>query len=134
MVMRSRVVVFPHCGDIAAALLLNRRSWVLGPHMRLHSHALQLLRLSSKVDGWMASSGRGSGTMCQMMMRKKEIRSDITPDPGGHRPQRACAQGQTYDAIAFLPFTVETCVHICMHKEAAFYICMCTMHASRCMQ
>ena len=26
----------------------------------------------------------------------KKIRSDITPDPGGHRPQRPCAQGRTY--------------------------------------
>ena len=26
---------------------------------------------------------------------KKKNRSDITPDPGGHRPQRLCAQGRT---------------------------------------
>ena len=26
---------------------------------------------------------------------KKRNRSDITPDPGGHRPQHPCAQGRT---------------------------------------
>ena len=28
--------------------------------------------------------------------QKQKNRSDITPDPGGHRPQRPCAQGRTY--------------------------------------
>ena len=28
--------------------------------------------------------------------KEKKNRSDITPDPGGHRPQRPCAQGRTY--------------------------------------
>ena len=27
--------------------------------------------------------------------KKKKKKSDITPDPGGHRPQRPCAQGRT---------------------------------------
>ena len=29
------------------------------------------------------------------VMEKKKNRSDITPDPGGHRPQRPCAPGRT---------------------------------------
>ena len=30
-----------------------------------------------------------------MQKNSKKHRSDITPDPGGHRPQRPCAQGRT---------------------------------------
>ena len=34
--------------------------------------------------------------MCAMINKQKQKkRSDITPDPGGHRPQRPCAQGRT---------------------------------------
>ena len=34
--------------------------------------------------------------LCVTKKKKKKGRSDITPDPGGHRPQRPCAQGRTY--------------------------------------
>ena len=36
--------------------------------------------------------------MCDAIVikKKKKNRSDITPDLGGHRPQRPCAQGRTY--------------------------------------
>ena len=30
-----------------------------------------------------------------LLQQQKKNRSDITPDPGGHRPQRPCAQGRT---------------------------------------
>ena len=32
---------------------------------------------------------------CTRSMKKKKGRSEITPDPGGHRPQQPCAQGRT---------------------------------------
>ena len=35
------------------------------------------------------------GPSCLELSRKKKIRSDITPDPSGHRPQRPCTQRRT---------------------------------------
>ena len=32
---------------------------------------------------------------CTVLKKEKKNRSDITPDPGGHWPQRPCAQGRT---------------------------------------
>ena len=38
----------------------------------------------------------GKNTHAPAAKINKKNRSDITPDPGGHRPQRPCAQGRTY--------------------------------------
>ena len=35
------------------------------------------------------------GSVAARQPKKKKTNSDITPDPGGHRPQRPCAQGRT---------------------------------------
>ena len=33
--------------------------------------------------------------LLERITKQKKNRLDITPDPGGHRPQRPCAQGRT---------------------------------------
>ena len=43
---------------------------------------------------WQASC-MGLWCMCYLEKKGQKRRSDITPDPGGHWPQRPCAQGQT---------------------------------------
>ena len=35
----------------------------------------------------------------QRPKNQQKNRSDITPDPGGHRPQRPCAQGRTHEHV-----------------------------------
>ena len=43
---------------------------------------------------WFRSWGALAERVRKKNKNKKNI-SDITPDPGGHRPQRPCAQGRT---------------------------------------
>ena len=58
------------------------------------------LRAAALV-GLVMCAGHCMRTVCvrlvcvSLRFKKKKNRPDITPDPGGHRPQRPCAQGRT---------------------------------------
>ena len=69
-----------------------------GPDIRTSGSIRKWIATRSKcAANYLMTSRAGLYTCVSMSTREnRETRSDITPDSGGHRPQRPCAQGRTF--------------------------------------